>query len=187
MKNNFIIIIIFFLGHNLTLAQSVGMNFIGFLSVNDTIEFSNYPSNSAYGIVNDTITISVPLDEVWYVQSSIFTMNFFSNNKGLSENSNVGQFCNCIALDGNSIHNAFNSKFFLMHSPSSGIYYPTASNTVAGISYLRKATDFFDVRIPLLPGDHFIARSFLVYSAYPYYGTPQFDHLMILERYQIVQ
>ena len=172
---------------NFASAQSIGMNFIGFLSVNDTIEFSNY--SNYYAVVSDTLVLTVPSDEVWYVQSSMFSMNFpTSGYKGITETTTVGQYCNCISLDGNVLHSAVNSQFYdLYYSSSAGTNYPKPLNSAGNLNYLRKVTDFFDYRIPLLTGNHTIIRSFVVYSSYSYAPIPKYVHSMIFEKYQIVQ
>ena len=187
MWKNIILFVVIIWSENYASAQSIGMNFTGFYENSDTVNFSNYNTN--YAVANDTLTIVVPNNEVWYLKLSVLTLNFGWYSKGIHENNSIGSYCNCISLDGNILHNPLSSSFFMWtydSSPASN--YPRAFNSMGNLNRLRKVSDYFDVRIPLLSGEHNLVRSFLLYStSSSYNANPIFEHKLILEKYQIVQ
>lgn len=187
MWRKIILLLIMMGSENYASAQSIGMNFIGFYENSDTVNFSNYNSN--YAVANDTLTIVVPNNEVWYLKLSILTLNFGWYNKGFLENNSIGSYCNCISLDGNILHNPLSSSFFMLtYESSPNANYPRSLNSMGSLSRLRKVSDYFDIRIPLFSGEHNLVRSFLLYSnSGSYSGNPIFEHKLILEKYQIVQ
>ena len=160
------------------LAAQTNLSFAGFQTIRDTTELvqtSNNGSSSFYDAM-DTLTINVPLNQVWFVSQSIFSHHSESGSPVFNLSNN---YCNCILLDGIILHNAYNSEYYNVVSGNPNIVVPKNGSQIP----LRSVSDFFSERIPLTAGAHFLRRNFTLYKPNNWGGTTVLQHDLFIEKY----
>lgn len=157
------------------ISAQTNLSFAGFHTIRDTTGLVQQSGSTIYNAI-DTVTITVPVNQVWFVSQSIFSQDFSNGGAGFSQNQD---YCNCIMLDGIILHNAFNSQYYNFNTNNPPIAVPKNG----GAHSLRSVSDFFSERIPLTTGIHVLRRNFRLYKSNSWGGTTVLQHDLILEKY----
>jgi len=184
MKKILFAIMTFFVHAN-CLAQSGNLAFYELQHVVDTLNFSQNSTNGSYYNANDTVIITVPQNEIWYLQKSILTLHFKDASKGFTQQYSN---CQCVTIDGVVLHSVLSSKYWnFTYSSGSGAIFPVGISSGVGSSYLELGTisDFFGERIPLTSGEHILYSGITVGSASSWGSPNPIQHDFFIEKYMM--